>query len=623
MVRRSAVSIARAFVSVSIAVSLAACSGGALSGGAPSLAVGQQGGAPPIPQAQSVQNAPAPASVASGSAAAAASTVAQSATRTEAAAASSTLSPISATFTFANGTITATNTSGHDQSLANVQFTFTDPDQIASVWGSPWMNWQIANSGSTYTLTGGTPYSVWKNGATLTVSFTVPWNSKNVPANEQISAIVPPALVPLAVGASESAGTITIANSSGHPIALRSLELDFTYAGSIASVWGTPWIAWTIARSGNAYTLTGGTNDGTQLAAGSSMTVQFTPAAGASAASIVLKGAYADSASPAPTVAPTTGPTAHPTGAPSATPSPAPTVAPTPTPLPTAVPTAPPPGSREFVGFWESWSDTNANDAFYTIDQIPATVTTADVAFSVASSNAIGDPQNTYSLAAGIAAYHAKGGKVLLSFGGATSQFSITNVTQFEANLTAYVEAHPGWYDGFDFDDEVMPWNGQAQLINVINATRAAFPNAIISMDAFASGGDPQVYLSTHQGEDIAVMQQAGAALNYVNVMNYDYYGWHPSDHPSCTIGGADDCYTDVMGDFAKVFPANKLVMGLMIAADDSGVVLSPTAATNYAKWVKANGYHGIMIWDLDRDNKTVTGNPNGTYVNDIGSNVH
>ena len=39
MVRRSAVSIARAFVSVAIAVSLAACSGGALSGGAPDFAL--------------------------------------------------------------------------------------------------------------------------------------------------------------------------------------------------------------------------------------------------------------------------------------------------------------------------------------------------------------------------------------------------------------------------------------------------------------------------------------------------------------------------------------------------------------------------------------------------------
>ena len=34
-----------------------------------------------------------------------------------------------------------------------------------------------------------------------------------------------------------------------------------TDAGAIASVWGTPWMDWKLARDGNAYVLTGGTKD--------------------------------------------------------------------------------------------------------------------------------------------------------------------------------------------------------------------------------------------------------------------------------------------------------------------------------------------------------------------------
>ena len=45
--------------------------------------------------------------------------------------------------------------------------------------------------------------------------------------------------------------------------------------------------------------------------------------------------------------------------------------------------------SPEFVGFWESWSDTNREDAFHRLGSVPASVTTTDVAFSIADSNEI------------------------------------------------------------------------------------------------------------------------------------------------------------------------------------------------------------------------------------------
>lgn len=148
-------------------------------------------------------------------------------------------------------------------------------------------------------------------------------------------------------------------------------------------------------------------------------------------------------------------------------------------------------------------------------------------------------------------------------------------------------------------------------------------------MDAFMSGADPQVTLSTHQGEDIAVLQKAGASLDYVNVMDYDQYGWHPSNDPNCsfTPGSTNDCRVDVLRDFAKIkmrgdatFPKSKIVMGLMIGPADDGAVITPSNASNYAKLARRDGYRGIMIWDLDRDSPGTTGYPEGTYVNAISA---
>jgi chitinase len=284
----------------------------------------------------------------------------------------------------------------------------------------------------------------------------------------------------------------------------------------------------------------------------------------------------------------------------------------------------------EFVAFWESWSDTNRQDAFHRLGSVPASVTTTDVAFSIADSNQISKPQNTYPLGPGAKQIHARGGKVLLSFGGATSDFDITDPARFTANLQRYMKTHDDLYDGFDFDDEVIPTNGQQQLINVLLAVRRAFPTAIISFDGFIDGADPGPR-SGHQGEDIAIIQQAGSAIDYVNVMAYDAYGWKPTNHPNCSYqqGSHDDCRLDVLRQFAQIrmpagqrFPKSKIVLGLMIGEADDGEIITPQNASGYADDVRTMAYRGIMIWDLDLDNRQPppngTGYANGTYVRAI-----
>ena len=276
-----------------------------------------------------------------------------------------------------------------------------------------------------------------------------------------------------------------------------------------------------------------------------------------------------------------------------------------------------------FVGFWESWSDWDKHTPYHSLGLIPSTVGNVDVAFSeMDEQNQVTDPQNTYPLKPGIDAIHADGGAVLLSIGGASSTFNITDVGQFETNLGAYFAAHAGYYDGVDFDDETGSSNTASLLTSLANQTRANFPSAVVSFDAFMGGADPA------NPYEAAVLQNAASALSYVNVMDYDQYGYKPSNHPNCTFaaGAKDDCYLDVLENFAAVqlpgggtFPVAKIVMGLMIGPADDGVVITPHDAATYAAWVRAHGYGGIMIWDVDRDGPKTTGHPKGTYVTTIG----
>jgi Glycosyl hydrolases family 18 len=261
-------------------------------------------------------------------------------------------------------------------------------------------------------------------------------------------------------------------------------------------------------------------------------------------------------------------------------------------------------GSFQLVGFWESWGT-------LPLTSVPSVVTTTDIAFSTTLANGtLGAPQNSSPLAPGASAIHANGGKVLISFGGYTARNVYANLdpATFATDLAAFFAANPGVYDGIDFDDEIDPPNPQT-LINVITATRAAMPNIVITLDALKSGADPGSGTDQYQGSDIPVAAALAQSINWVNVMDYDLYNdqkvaWKPSTNPNCepTPGASDDCYKDVIVQFAKIFPANKIVMGLMVPQDDAGAPMTAANVGAYAQWVKSNGYRGIMLWDINRD---------------------
>jgi 3D (Asp-Asp-Asp) domain-containing protein len=200
------------------------------------------------------------------------------------------------------------NVSGHDVTdLSNIEVTFSYRGNLSTgnVWGAPSMNWQVAQSGTFYTLTGGTTLAAWNNGTALTIGFT----AEAVPTNVHISQIIPPPLVSAGANITQNSGTITVTNTTGAPIPLRKLELDFSYAGAISMVWGSPSIAWHIAGNNGAYVFTGGTQDTTQLAPGAALTVGFTQAPGVSITNIVFKAAIGAPPTPFPAALPAPTPT--------------------------------------------------------------------------------------------------------------------------------------------------------------------------------------------------------------------------------------------------------------------------------------------------------------------------
>ncbi len=292
-----------------------------------------------------------------------------------------------------------------------------------------------------------------------------------------------------------------------------------------------------------------------------------------------------------------------------------------------------------FVGFWQSWSDTDAGTAFERLGSVPRGVTDVDVAFATVGNNAVGNPQNTYPLGPGAAAVHRRGGRVILSIGGGGQPFHVTDAAAFVASLQAYVKAHP-YYDGFDFDDEQIQnqgVQGERELIALILATRKAFAHAPISFDAPPAGANPHVVFANWQGLDRLVLERTATALTQVNVMDYDTQGYRPPGFAHCSyrLGARDDCYEDIVKSFAAVpvagggtFPKRKIVMGLMTGSDDYGAYVSVARAIGYASWVKAQGYGGMMIWSLSNDNprsypygsgpKGARGAPTGAYTRAI-----
>jgi hypothetical protein len=290
------------------------------------------------------------------------------------------------------------------------------------------------------------------------------------------------------------------------------------------------------------------------------------------------------------------------------------------------------------AAYWESWDDTNPVAQFGPLGSVPSSVDVVEVAdFEINNGHGAfyQGPYNANSLAPGAAAIHARGGKVFLSLGGYSSRWGVSDVHAFTRALARVLTANPGVFDGFDFDDENIPYQdatpqaGQAEIVRLIQAVHARWPTMPLSYTAFVMGAELPVRWSDDQGEDVAVLRQVGGLVAFVNVMEYTQHAggrvWRPAGDPACRWDpvAANDCYLEVLGEFARLplagggrLGASRVAMGLEVHPEQPApAALTPAQMAGYAAWCRAHGYSGVALWSIDRDYPAVSGYPRGAFV--------
>jgi hypothetical protein len=306
-------------------------------------------------------------------------------------------------------------------------------------------------------------------------------------------------------------------------------------------------------------------------------------------------------------------------------------------------------GSRDnpvLAAYWESWDDTNPASQFGPLSSVPLSVDIAEIAdFEINNGRALYQgPFNAHSLEPGAARLHARGANVFLSIGGYSSRWGVKSVDGFVKAIAAVISANPGVFDGFDFDDENIPYQdatpqaGQHEIEALVRAVHARWPKMQLSYTAFVMGADTPLNWNDDQGEDVAVLHEIGNIVDFVNVMEYTQYlgkgkVWYPARYPGCRWqpGFTRDCYLDTLEEFAGLELAGggrlgrgKVVMGLEVRPEQpKPAALTPQQMQAYAAWLRLNGYRGVSIWSIDRDYRSVSGYAKGAFTAAIHRGLH
>ncbi len=232
-----------------------------------------------------------------------------------------------------------------------------------------------------------------------------------------------------------------------------------------------------------------------------------------------------------------------------------------------------------FVGYWDGWQKNN-------LKLTPAGVTEIPIAFGFLHGHKItmkGGVNPGYVTAHDIAELHARGVAVTLSLGGWSPKTSFVfdgNVDGFEHSLAGVLAKLP--FDGVDFDLE----HGSAEsrvktLSTLIVATRAYFtsigkPDAVITYPAWNR--------PTDYGDDkILANPNVAAALSWVNVMSYEKSDIAKTESDVAAYGA--------------LFDKTRLNLGVDI---DDNPHASVAQLGSLSKWVRSNGYGGVMAWTVN-----------------------
>ncbi len=259
----------------------------------------------------------------------------------------------------------------------------------------------------------------------------------------------------------------------------------------------------------------------------------------------------------------------------------------------------------DFEGYIESWKGFEAAMEALQNMQINSS-TQIDIAFASFefddAGNLKGLEMSQADLKKLVDYIHSKGGKVKLSFGGATYPLgpSLDKLgSQKLADDIANIVSKLG-LDGIDLDIEDGNFDAQ-KAIDFIHDLRKDMPDKLISLTVPGQAGVPP--FST----------LIPGVKNDVDTFNFMEYDIWPGDDFVDQIEKDIQQYMSMWGISSK-----QIHLGLMPGKDDMGHQLSPEDAMKLAKWAKSQNLGGVMIWDLNRDSEDISGQGSMIYTHDI-----
>ena len=221
----------------------------------------------------------------------------------------------------------------------------------------------------------------------------------------------------------------------------------------------------------------------------------------------------------------------------------------------------------------------------------------------------------------GIITYiHSHGGKVKLSFGGASTAgpyYFISTTPSWPNNASELATGIANLFvtydfDGVDFDIEdslpagVTATEFASQLITFLQAVRAALPAGTIISITVPGQGWNQYWQPLVEGA-----AAIAGLIDVINFMEYDIYvssslaGGYPA-----MIAADISTYTSSPDTPLAPpnwlpgwnIPASKVNIGLMPGTADNSLVLTLADAQKVVQTAVNVGAYGVMTWDIDRD---------------------
>ncbi len=272
------------------------------------------------------------------------------------------------------------------------------------------------------------------------------------------------------------------------------------------------------------------------------------------------------------------------------------------------------PGDKLFVGYYQTWSDSwKADGADTVLANLPSYVNVVNLSFAKPnmtyspgslslSGTGVDVPYDGPTLKVAIAALHKKnpGTRVMLSVGGAT----FPSFGTFNAGAIAEFVKDFG-LDGVDIDYEPsspscsisgghVSCPSDAEYVSVVKTMRAALPSPYwISIAAFSVGAYGEDAwasappASSYGGISLAVLKQAGSALDLVNVMSYD----------------ASPVFDPVQALHAyQHYFSGRIAMGIEVPPEAWGGHIETVAEIDtLADAVNASGAAGLMLWSIQK----------------------